>query len=184
MVNFSLLILSKVTDSTCPAYSASGVRTLHCGLLGLCAHSCRAFSNSTIQDTLYTVTQAPRLLMLLLYSFFFAIFYTWSLTLFIQSHGLRTMGRSIKPTLHYKNKVGQPCDSIMTSRSAPINRGVFTKDLVKTWALSPNTCLGGIPCPTSPLGFKLFVLPCSHMCQGVENKGLRQEIWWCHAPNF
>jgi len=65
------------------------------------------------------------------------------LALFIRSHGLRTMGRSFKLTLHYKHKDRQPCDSIMTSRSAPTNRGVFTMDFVKTWALSPKTCLGG-----------------------------------------
>jgi len=58
------------------------------------------------------------------------------------------MGRSFKPTLHYKEKGGQPYDSITTSCSAPIIRGVFTMDLVKTWALSPKTCLGGIPRPT------------------------------------
>ena len=58
------------------------------------------------------------------------------------------MGRSIKLTLHYKNEGGKTCDSIITSHSMPIIHRYFTKDLVKNWALSPKTCLRGIPCPT------------------------------------
>lgn len=53
------------------------------------------------------------------------------------------MGGSIKLTLHYKNEGKQPYDSIMTSCSVPTIRGDFRKDLVKTWALGPKTCLGG-----------------------------------------
>ena len=68
---------------------------------------------------------------------------TQSLGLFIQSHGPRTMGRSLKLTLHYKINGGQPYDSFTTSRSAPTKCGVFTSDLVKIWALSPKTCLRG-----------------------------------------
>lgn len=61
----------------------------------------------------------------------------------MQSHGPRTMGRTLKLTLHYKSKGEQPYDSITTSCSAPTLCGVFTLDVVKTWALSPKNCLGG-----------------------------------------
>jgi len=49
IVNFSLLILQTITDSTYPMHSAAGVRTLSCRLLGLYTLSCRAFSYSTMQ---------------------------------------------------------------------------------------------------------------------------------------
>ena len=53
------------------------------------------------------------------------------------------MGRSFKPTWHYKNKGGQPYDSFISSRSMLTKRRVFTSDLVKIWALIAKTCLGG-----------------------------------------
>ena len=60
------------------------------------------------------------------------------------------MGRSFKLRLHYKTKGRQPRDSIMTSRSVPTNHGVFTLDLIKTWALTPKTCLGGFHAQQAP----------------------------------
>jgi len=47
-------------------------------------------------------------------------------------------------------RVENPLTHLPSLRSTPTNREVFTSDLVKTWALSPKTCLGGIPRPTSP----------------------------------
>jgi len=42
-------MLQLITDSTFPAHLATEVHTLSCGLLGLYALSCRAFSYSTTQ---------------------------------------------------------------------------------------------------------------------------------------
>ena len=62
-----------------------------------------------------------------------------------------TMGRSIKPTLHYKTKGGQPCDSIMTLRSAPTIRGAFTKGFGQNLGFKPqNLPWGGFHAQQAP----------------------------------
>ena len=48
-VKLLLITSPKVRDSTRPMHSAAGVHALSCGLLGLCAVSCRSFSYSTTQ---------------------------------------------------------------------------------------------------------------------------------------
>jgi len=68
------------------------------------------------------------------------------------------MGRTLKLTLHYKSKGGQPYDSITTSRSAPKNRGVFTSNLVKTWALNPKNCIRG-SCAQRPPNTNIMTRP-------------------------
>jgi len=142
-------MLPMVTDSTCPAHSAAGVRALTCRLLGLYTLSCRAFSYSTTQrhnstlrlnaswiDFLLSLSRCLFKLRALLYLYNPMVCRPW--VDFSNWHYI------------YKSKGRQPYDYITTSRSTHTNRGVFIIDLVKTWALSPKTCLGGIPHPTGP----------------------------------
>ena len=87
------------------------------------------------------------------------------------------MGRTLKPTLHYKSKGGQPYYLITISCSAPTNGGVFTSDLVKTWALSLKTCLGGIPHLIGPQ-HKHHDSPSSHSVGVAISMGSLANLSW------
>ena len=133
-------MLQSITDSTCPAHSAAGVRGLSCRLLGLCTLSCRAFSYSMTQRHNSTLRLNASSLDLSLIHFS----YTLRASLYLYNPMVHGPWVDLS-SRHYITKMrdDNPLTHLQSSRSVPTHRGVFTLDLVKTWALSSKTFLGG-----------------------------------------
>ena len=140
MVNLSLLILPIVTNSTCLAHLATGVRGLSYGLLGLCVLSCRAFP--------YPTTQRHTLLRRLFLLSTTSLSFTLRASLYLYN----PMVHGPWVGWHYITKLGgQPCDSIILFAPRARNSLNFTTKFGQNLGFEPqNMPWGGFHAHQAP----------------------------------
>ena len=136
-----------ITDSTPPCTpSCRGPFTQLRTLLDLCALSCRASSYYYNPRHLDFYSKFKPFLH---YSSYHQLTLQLRASLYLYNSMVREpwVGR-LYTNLQYNAQGGQPYDSIVHFALRARNSRSSTPSLTKTWALSPKTCCGGIPCPT------------------------------------